>query len=122
MSAMSLVAMKPIDMPTTNDNVPVQTQVEEPTSTSMSIMPSASNDGAEEEGALSSGQRTAQKLRQPLTVTGIALGVLFAVSTILFALMYFMRRRKRRRTDSAFEIAMPYLRFLRTFSLCAAAW
>ncbi|KAL5533689.1 hypothetical protein ACEPAG_149 [Sanghuangporus baumii] len=100
MSSMPSVAMSSTNMATNGDSPP-QTQAAHPTSISMIAMPtpSASSVGnAEEQGSLSAGQRSAQKLRSPLALTGVILAVLFVVFTALFALMYFMRRRKRRKT------------------------
>ncbi|KAL5519498.1 hypothetical protein ACEPAH_1181 [Sanghuangporus vaninii] len=100
MSSMPSAAMSSTSM-STNDDSPQQTQAAQPTSISMLVMPttSASSLGnAEEQGTLSAGQRSAQKLRSPLALTGVILAVLFVVFTALFALMYFMRRRKRRKT------------------------
>ncbi|KAL5494712.1 hypothetical protein ACEPAI_173 [Sanghuangporus weigelae] len=100
MSSMPSMAMSSTSM-TANDDSPPQTQAAQPSSITMIVMPttSASSLGnAEEQGALSAGQRSAQKLRSPLALTGVILAVLFVVFTALFALMYFMRRRKRRKT------------------------
>ncbi|EJC98697.1 uncharacterized protein FOMMEDRAFT_23510, partial [Fomitiporia mediterranea MF3/22] len=100
MSGMSLMAMNPAsdiqDVPSSTS--PPDIQVAPLTSIPYPSSTASMNTASQNQNDLSPGQRTAQKMRSPLVITGVILGTLFIVFTALFALMYFMRRRKRKMT------------------------